>query len=122
MAVAVSEGGAVAVAVAVAGLTKRFSDHIQRKAESVGRVCRLHGVIDCLQVSCSQKDLLINVWGYKILVFAPIVFSKKRCSQFSPSPGCSIGDGWKKCFGFYLVAFLCKTKNTLRLRRVRNSF
>ena len=40
VAVAVSGGGAVAVAVPVAGLTKRFFNHI-------------------------QKDFLINVWGYK---------------------------------------------------------
>ena len=39
VAVAVSGGGAVAVAVPVAGLTKRFSNHI-------------------------QVDFLINVWGY----------------------------------------------------------
>ena len=39
VAVAVSGGGAVAVAVPVAGLTKRFFNHI-------------------------QKDFLINVWGY----------------------------------------------------------
>ena len=39
VAVAVSGSGAVAVAVPVAGLTKRFFDHI-------------------------QKDFLINVWGY----------------------------------------------------------
>ena len=38
VAVPVSEGGAVAVPVAVAGLTKRFFNHI-------------------------QKDFLINVWG-----------------------------------------------------------
>ena len=38
VAVAVSGGGAVAVAVPVAGLTKRFVNHI-------------------------QKDFLINVWG-----------------------------------------------------------
>ena len=38
VAVAVSGGGAVAVAVPVAGLTKRFFNHI-------------------------QKDFLINVWG-----------------------------------------------------------
>ena len=42
VAVAVSEGGAVAVAVPVAGLTKRFFNHI-------------------------QKDFLINVWGYPVL-------------------------------------------------------
>ena len=40
VAVAVSGGGAVAVAVPVAGLTKRFFNHI-------------------------QKDFLINVWGYR---------------------------------------------------------
>ena len=40
VAVAVSGGGAVAVAVPVAGLTKRFFNHI-------------------------QKDFLINVWGYQ---------------------------------------------------------
>ena len=39
VAVAVSGGGAVAVAMPVAGLTKRFSNHI-------------------------QKDFLINVWGF----------------------------------------------------------
>ena len=39
VAVAVSRGGAVAVAVPVAGLTKRFFNHI-------------------------QKDFLINVWGH----------------------------------------------------------
>ena len=39
MAVVVAVGGAVAVAVPVAGLTKRFVHHI-------------------------QKDFLINVWGY----------------------------------------------------------
>ena len=39
VAVAVSGSGAVAVAVPVAGLTKRFLNHI-------------------------QKDFLINVWGY----------------------------------------------------------
>ena len=39
MAVAVSGGGAVGVAVPVTGLTKRFLNHI-------------------------QKDFLINVWGY----------------------------------------------------------
>ena len=38
VAVAVSGGGAVAVAVPMAGLTKRFFDHI-------------------------QKDFFINVWG-----------------------------------------------------------
>ena len=42
VAVAVSGGGAVAVAVPVAGLTKRFFNHI-------------------------QKDFLINVWGYPVL-------------------------------------------------------
>ena len=41
MAVAVAVGGSGAVAVAVAGLTKRFFNHI-------------------------QKDFLINVWGYII--------------------------------------------------------
>ena len=41
VAVAVSGGGAVAVAVPVAGLTKRFFNHI-------------------------QKVFLINVWGYRL--------------------------------------------------------
>ena len=45
VAVAVSGGGAVAVAVPVAGLTKRFSNHI-------------------------QKDFLINVWGYVVVIVA----------------------------------------------------
>ena len=42
VAVGVSGGGAVAVAVPVAGLTKRYLNHI-------------------------QKDFLINVWGYLVM-------------------------------------------------------
>ena len=42
VAAAVSGGGAVAVAVPVAGLTKRFFNHIQKNY---------------------PKDFLINVWG-----------------------------------------------------------
>ena len=49
--VAVAVGGAVAVAVA--GLTKRFFDHI-------------------------QKDFLINVWGYKLIPNAFIVDDCRR--------------------------------------------
>ena len=60
VAVAVSVGGAVAVAVAVsvAGLTKRFFNH-------------------------TQKNFLINVWGY--LLFFGSVISELSCWRDDPS-------------------------------------
>ena len=54
---AVSGGGAVAVAVPVAGLTKRFFNHI-------------------------QKDFLINVWGYVQKMARTCVYPKNCMCNF----------------------------------------